>query len=131
MAQAPKSSVFIGQKSIFRLYCIQNFKDGIQIQAYNSNNECLIHFSQFIAEKVKKNLRKSQAQFREKLRKLRLRQNYGERVWRISYEKIRIHLHVFCVYQHQEQLLKFYSLQTSMVATLRGSPGQLAKVNVD
>ena len=27
--------------------------------------------------KIKKNLRKSQVQFREKLRKLRLRQNYG------------------------------------------------------
>jgi len=34
------------------------------------------HFGQFISEKVKKNLRKSQAQFREKLRKLSLRQNY-------------------------------------------------------
>ena len=32
------------------------------------------HFSQFISVKVKKNLRKFQAQFREKLRKLRLRQ---------------------------------------------------------
>ena len=31
--------------------------------------------SQFISVKAKKNLRKSQAQFREKLRKLRLRQN--------------------------------------------------------
>ena len=33
------------------------------------------HSSQFISIKVKKNLRQSQAQFREKLRKLRLRQN--------------------------------------------------------
>jgi len=40
-------------------------------------NECLTHFSQFISEKVEKNLRKSEAQFREKLRKLRLRQNDG------------------------------------------------------
>ena len=31
----------------------------------------------FILVKVKKNLRKSQAQFREKLRKLKLKQNYG------------------------------------------------------
>jgi len=30
-AQFPNFSVFIGQKSIFRRYCIQNFKDGIQI----------------------------------------------------------------------------------------------------
>ena len=42
---------------------------------YQYNNECLTHFSQFMSEKAKKNLRKSQAQFREKLRKLRLRQN--------------------------------------------------------
>ena len=33
------------------------------------------HSSQFISIKVKKNLRKSQAQFRAKLSKLRLRQN--------------------------------------------------------
>ena len=37
----------------------------------------IYHFSQRISEKVKKDSRKSQAQFREKLRKLRLRQNYG------------------------------------------------------
>ena len=41
----------------------------------NINNESVTHFSQFISVKVNKNLRKSQAQFREKLRKLRLRQN--------------------------------------------------------
>ena len=74
-AQFPKFSVFIGQKFIFRCYCIQNVKDGIQIQAYNINNECVRHFSLFILVKGKKNLRKSQAQFWEKLRKLRLRQN--------------------------------------------------------
>jgi len=49
--------------------------EGIQIQVYNINNESVAHFSHFISEKVKKNLRKSQAKFREKLRKLRLRQN--------------------------------------------------------
>ena len=27
----PKLSIFIGQKSIFRHYCIQNVKDGIHI----------------------------------------------------------------------------------------------------
>ena len=52
-------------------------KDGIQIQVNNINNESVNHFSQFISVTVKKNLRKSQAQFREKLRKLRLRQNNG------------------------------------------------------
>ena len=56
---------------------IQNVKDGIQIQVCNINNESVKNFSQFISEKVKKNLRKSQAQFQEKLRKLRLRQNDG------------------------------------------------------
>ena len=65
-------------KTIMRLnFYNQNVKDGIQIQVYNINDECVTHFSQFISEKVKKNLRKSQTQFREKLRKLRLRQNYG------------------------------------------------------
>ena len=67
----------MGQKSVFRHYCIQNVKDGIQIQVYNIMNESVNHSSQFISVKVKKNLRKSQAQFREKLRKLRLRQNTG------------------------------------------------------
>ena len=69
--------MFIGQKSVFRRYCIQNVIDGIQIQVYNINNESVNHFSQFISVTVKKNLRKSHAQFREKLRKLRLKQNNG------------------------------------------------------
>ena len=73
----PKYSVFIGQKSIFRRYCIQNVKDEIQIQIYNIDNESVNHFSPFISVKVKKNLSKCQAQFREKLRNLRLRQNDG------------------------------------------------------
>ena len=74
-AQFPKFSVFIGQQSIFRRYCIQNVKDGSQIQMYIIYNESLSNFSQFISVKVKKNLGKSENQFREKLRKLRLRQN--------------------------------------------------------
>ena len=74
-AQFPKSSVFIGQKSIIRRYCIQNVKDGIQIHVYNIINDSVTHSSQFISVKVRKNLRKSEAQFREKLRKLRLKQN--------------------------------------------------------
>ena len=65
-----KIKCFIGQKSVFRRYCIQNVKDGIQIQVYNISNESVNHSSQFISVKVKKNLRKSQAQFREMLRKL-------------------------------------------------------------
>ena len=39
------------------------------------DKESGVYFSQFISKKVKKNLRKSQAQFREKLRKLRFKQN--------------------------------------------------------
>ena len=53
------------------------FKDGIQIQVYHITNESVNHSSQFTSLKVKKNLRESQVQFREKLRKLRLRQNIG------------------------------------------------------
>ena len=49
--------------------------NGIQIQVYNINNESVNHFSQFVSVTVKKKLRKFYAQFREKLRKLRLRQN--------------------------------------------------------
>ena len=69
--------MFIGQKLAFRRYCIQNVKDGIQIQVYNIIKESVNHSRQFISVKVKKNLRKYQAQFQEKLRKLRLRQNDG------------------------------------------------------
>ena len=65
------------QTSIFRHYCIQDVKDGIQIQVYNINNESVNHFSHFISEEEIKNLRKSQAQCWEKLIELRLRQNYG------------------------------------------------------
>jgi len=58
---------------------------GISAENWNINNESLNHFSQFISVKIKKNLRKSQAQFRKKLRTLRLRQNdyflIKNRVW--------------------------------------------------
>ena len=60
---------------VFRRYCIQNVKDGIQIHVCKIINDSVNLFSQFIPAKVKKKLRKSQAQFREMLRKLRLRQN--------------------------------------------------------
>ena len=48
-----------------------------QIQVYNINNESVAHLSQFVSVKAKKSSGKSQAQFREKLRKLRLKQNDG------------------------------------------------------
>ena len=73
----PKLSVFISPKSVFCRYCIQNVKDGIPIHVYNIINDNVNHSSQFMSVKVKKNLRKSQAKFRDKLRKLRLRQNDG------------------------------------------------------
>ena len=71
-AHFTKLSVFIGQKSIFHNLCTQNIRDIIQIRVYKINNEGVVHFCQFIHLKVRKSLRKSQAQFREKLRKLRL-----------------------------------------------------------
>ena len=52
-------------------------KDGIQIQAYKTNKESTTHFRNFTSTKVKKLLRKSKTRFREKLRKLRFRQNDG------------------------------------------------------
>ena len=63
-----------------RRYCIQNVKVGIQIHVYNIINDIVNHSSEFISVKVKKNLRKSQVQFREKLTKLRLRQNNNFRI---------------------------------------------------
>ena len=65
----------LAKKLIFRHYYIQNVKDGIQIRLSNINKESVSNFSQFISVKVNKNVRKSQAQFQKKLRKLRLRQN--------------------------------------------------------
>ena len=67
--QVPKLSVFIGQKLIFRHYCIQNVKDRIQIREHKITNKIVAIFSRFISVKFKKNLRKSQAQFWEKFRK--------------------------------------------------------------
>ena len=54
--------VFVGEKSIFRHYCIENVKDGIQIQVYKINNDSVAHCSQLISVKVKKILRKSLAE---------------------------------------------------------------------
>ena len=75
--QFPKFSLLIGQKSVFRRYCIKNVKDEIQIHVYKINKESVSHYSQFTSVEVKTNWRKSQAQFWEKLRKLRLKQNDG------------------------------------------------------
>ena len=36
---------FIGQKAVFRCYCIQNVVDGIQIQVYNIINDSVNHSS--------------------------------------------------------------------------------------
>ena len=72
-----QNCVFVGQKSIFRHYCIQNVKDRIQIRVYKINNESVTLFRYFISVTVTKNSRKSQAHYRKKLRKLRLRQNGG------------------------------------------------------
>ena len=47
------------------------------MRVYKITYESVTHFSQFISVKVRKNLRKSQAQFGEKLRKLRLKQHDG------------------------------------------------------
>ena len=69
---------------------MQNVKDGIQIQVYNIINESVNYSSQFISVKVKKNLRKSQAQFGEKLRKLRLRQNNDFLIKKIVYSKFEL-----------------------------------------
>ena len=44
-AQFPEFSVFIGKKLIIRRYCIQNVKDGVQMQVCNINNESVDHFS--------------------------------------------------------------------------------------
>ena len=74
-AQFPTFSVFIGRKSIFHRYCIQNVNDGIQTQLYNIDHESVNYFSQLISVKVMKDLRKSQAQFLDKVRKSRLREN--------------------------------------------------------
>ena len=76
-AQFAKLNVFVGQKSISCHYYIQNVKDGIEFRVYTIDKESATQFSQFISVKVKKILRKSQAYFWEKLRKLKLRRDAG------------------------------------------------------
>jgi len=56
---------------------------------YNIINESINHSSQFISVKVKKNLRKSQAQFREKVKKIEAQ----AKLW-FSYKKTCIELSI-------------------------------------
>ena len=44
-AQFRKFCSFVSHKSIFRRYCIQNVKDGIQIQVCKINKEIITHFN--------------------------------------------------------------------------------------
>ena len=60
---------------MFRHYHIENIKARILIPVYKNNKDRVAHFSQFILVEVKTILRKSQTQFWEELRKLRLRKN--------------------------------------------------------
>ena len=76
-AKFPKFTVFIGERSMLRHYCIQNVEDKSQVQAYKINKESVTHFSQFISVKVAKISRKSWAKFQKKLRKLRHWKNNG------------------------------------------------------
>ena len=78
-------SKFFCQKSTFRHYCIQNVKDGIQIQAYNINNESVNHFSQFILVEAKTSLSKSPAKLRKKVKKIEAQ----TKLW-FSYQKINV-----------------------------------------
>ena len=64
------------QKSIFHQYCIHIAKMEFKLENTISTTKMETILAIF-SVKVKKNLRKSQAQFWEKLRKLRLRQNDG------------------------------------------------------
>ena len=77
MARFPKLKVFAGQKSMLRHYCIQNVKERVYIQICNIGKGRVSHFSQFVLVKVRKILRKFQAQLRETLRRLKLRENDG------------------------------------------------------
>ena len=69
-----KLSAFVRKKSKLHHYYIQNVKDRVEVRVYTISKERveLTNFSQYISVKVEKILRKSQAQIKEKLRKLRL-----------------------------------------------------------
>ena len=80
-ARIPKLSVFTSQKSILRHYNIQNVKDRIQTRVYKINKQKVTHFSYLISVKVKKILRKSQAQFGKGY------DNWGSGKLEVSYKK--------------------------------------------
>ena len=61
----------------FVIIAFKIVKDGSHTQVYKLGKESVTRFSQLISVSVKKILRKSQPQFWEKLRKLRLRKNDG------------------------------------------------------
>ena len=77
-----------------RHFYIQNVNDWIQIRVYKKKKESVTHFSQFISVKVKKIQKNFQAQFCEKLRKVRLRQRKGIE-YTFSYIKNVYLVHVF------------------------------------
>ena len=75
----PQSSIskfkcFCWSKIDIHDYYIQNVQDGTEIRECKKKKISVYHFKQFISVNVKKILRNSQAQFREKLRNLRLKQ---------------------------------------------------------
>ena len=69
--------LLLTKSQYFVVIAFKVLKIEFKFQVYNINNESVSHFSQFTSVEVKKNLRKSQALFWEKLRKLRLRQKDG------------------------------------------------------
>ena len=72
-----KLRYFSCQKSILRHYYIQNIKDRTKIRVHKIKKRRVTRFSQFTSVTVNETLRKYQAQFREKLGRLRLRQKRG------------------------------------------------------
>ena len=75
-AQFPKVSVFIGLNQYFIANSFQMLKMEFKFK-YTILRTSVNPHSQFISAEVKKALRISWAQFQEKLRELRLRQNKG------------------------------------------------------
>ena len=105
----PKLGVFVGQESIFGHYCIQNVEDGIQNRVYKIDKESVTHFSQFVSVTVKKILRKSQTQFQEKLRKLRLWKNYGFVIKRMcNYDVINLYVSKSIIFPHVFEISQWF-----------------------
>ena len=69
-------ATFLKLKTTVHVFYKKKFiKNETEMWPKTKNSESVTHFSQFVSVKVKKLLRKSQAQFREKVKKLRLSQN--------------------------------------------------------